>query len=385
MPFGIKNTAAVDPFPLALKRMNLQKIRTFLRSYLFIRLLLNAIFLYTWIKGTVINFNLSGVTGYARELLLSHAVTYNIALLATLYINTLIFIPGFLLRKKYFLFAASLLLSILLHTVVLVFYREYILDLIPGIKTYDFSYYSAFTRSDRTHTSSFFLYIFYSSSCFTVIQFSLIFLGQHFFIAVRQNELIRQQQTEIELSVLKSQVNPHFLFNVLNSIYSLSLRKSDQTPEVVMRLSEILRYMLYEAKYEFVPLKKEIQMLRDYADIERMRLSSGQVLSFHCDHRISAYQIAPLLLIPFAENAVKHGTNSMAEDAFIAIDITLAGDTLRFSCKNNYKPLPANEDSGLGLENVRKRLQLLYPGKHTLTIKQQNNIFEVLLFIQLST
>jgi len=365
--------------------MSLQKIGAFLRSYLFIRILLNAIFLYIWIRGTVHNFNLSGVTGHARSLLLLHSVLYNSALLATLYINTLVFIPRFLLRKKYLVYAAGLLLSILLHTSVLVFYREYILDLIPGIKTYDFSYYSAFTRSDRTHTLSFFLYLFYSSSSFIVIQFSLIFLGQHFFIAVRQNELIRQQQTEIELSVLKSQVNPHFLFNVLNSIYSLSLRKSDQAPEVVMKLSEILRYMLYEAKYEFVPLKKEIQMLRDYTGIERMRLSSGQALSFHCDDRISAYQIAPLLLIPFVENAVKHGTNSMAEDAFIAIDIKMTGDTLRFSCKNNYKPLPAHKDSGLGLENVRKRLQLLYPAKHILDIKQQNNIFEVLLSIQLSS
>jgi sensor histidine kinase YesM len=337
-----------------------------------------------WIRGTVANFNLSGVTGNSWKLLLLHAVLYNGALLATLYINTLLFIPKFLLRKKYFCYFASLLLSIVLHTAILVFYREYILDQIPGIKTYDFSYYSAFTRSDRASTASFFLYLFYSASSFTVIQFSLVFLGQHFFIAVRQNEVIRQQQTEIELSVLKSQVNPHFLFNVLHSIYALSLQKSDQTPEVVMRLSEILRYMLYEAKYEFVSLKKEIQMLRDYTDIESMRLRGGQVLTFHCDAGIATYQIAPLLLIPFVENAVKHGANSMSEDAFIVIEINMAGDTLQFSCKNNYKPLPAQANGGLGLENVKKRLLLLYPGKHMLDIKQQNNIFEVLLYIQLS-
>lgn len=364
--------------------MSGRKIVAFLKSYLFIRLLLNAIFLYIWIKGTAGNFNLSGVTGNARNLLLLHTILYNTLLLATLYINTLLFIPRYLLRKKYLIYAAGLLLSIVLHTFILVFYREYILDHIQGIKTYDFSYYSAFTRTEREHTAAFFLYLFYSSSCFTVIEFSLIFLGQHFFIAIRQNELIKRQQTEIELSVLKSQVNPHFLFNVLNSIYSLSLRKSDQTPEVVMRLSEILRYMLYEAKHAFVPLKKEIQMLRDYADIESMRLSNGQVLSFHCDQRISAYQIAPLLLIPFVENAVKHGTNSMAEDAFITVDIKMTDDTLRFSCKNNFKPLPAHKDSGLGLENVKKRLQLLYAGKHTLDIQQQNDTFEVLLSIQLS-
>lgn len=366
------------------ERMSLQKISAFLRSYLFIRLVLNAVFLYLWIGGTIRNFNLSDITGNNRKLLLNHTVVYNAALLATLYVNTLVFIPRFLLRKKYVSYTICVLLSITAHTIILVFYREYILDRIPGVKTYDFSYYSAFTRSTREHTLSFFLYTFYNSSCFTVMQFSLIFLGQHFFIAVRQNELIRRQQTEIELSVLKSQINPHFLFNVLNSIYSLSLQKSDQTPEVVLRLSEILRYMLYEAKHEFVPLRKEIQMVRDYADIEQMRLSKEQVLTLHCDDQLPPYQIAPLLLIPFVENAIKHGTNSRADDAFIEIDIKVADNTLYFFCKNNYKPLPVRKDSGLGLENVRKRLQLLYPGKHVLDIKQQNDIFEVLLAIQLS-
>ena len=384
MSIGVNNSTGLrgsDNF----ERMNLQKISAFAKSYLFIRIVLNVIFLYVWIGGTVNNFNLSGIKGSDRNLLLLHAVLYNVLLLATLYINTLIFIPKFLLRKKYILYATCLLLSIAVHTAILVFYREYIIDRIPGIKTYDFSYYSAFTRSSREHTLKFFFYLFYSTSGFTVIQFSLVFLGQHFFIAIRQNELIRRQQTEIELSVLKSQINPHFLFNVLNSIYSLSLKKSDQTPEVVMRLSEILRYMLYEAKHEFVPLKKEIQMVCDYADIEQMRLSKEHVLHLRCDEdQVLHYQIAPLLLIPFVENAIKHGTNSMAEGAYIFIDIKVTDDTLYFSCKNNYKPLPARKDSGLGLENVRKRLQLLYPGKHTLDIKQQNDTFEVLLSIQLS-
>ncbi len=364
--------------------MRLQKIGTFFSSYLFIRLLLNAVFLYFWISGTARNFNLSGITGNDRTLLLFHAFIYNGILLATLYINTLLFIPRLLLRKKYVAYTLCLLLSITLHTFMLVFYREYVVDQIPGVQPHDFSYYSAFTRSNREHTLRFFLSIFYSASCFTVIQFSLVFLGQHFFIAVRQNERIKRQQAEIELSVLKSQINPHFLFNVLNSIYALSLQKSDQTPEVVMGLSEILRYMLYEARHEFVPLKKELQMVRDYTDIEKMRLSKGQTLQIHCPDRIPAYQVAPLLLIPFVENAIKHGTNTMAEAAFITIDIQIADDRLRFYCKNNYKPQPVAKDSGLGLDNVRKRLQLLYPGKHTLDIQQQNDTFEVTLTIQLS-
>lgn len=365
--------------------MILKKVSSFLKSYLLIRILLNVIFLYVWISGTIANFNMSGIKGSDSSLLLFHTIAYNTALLVTLYINTLVFIPKLLLQKKYVLYSVCLFTSIVLHTAILVFYREYILDAIPGIKTYDFSYYSAFIRSRGEDTFHFFAYLFYSTSCFTILQFSLVFLGQHFFIAIRQNELIRQQQTEMELSVLKSQINPHFLFNVLNNIYSLSLKGSDQTPEVVMRLSEILRYMLYEAKHELVPLKKEIQMIQDYADIEQMRLSKEQVLTMDFDEAYTPpLRIAPLLLIPFVENAIKHGTNSIASGAYVFIDINVTDTTLYFSCKNNYKPVPAPKDSGLGLENVGKRLQLLYPGKHVLDIKRQNNTFEVLLSIQLS-
>jgi two-component system LytT family sensor kinase len=360
-----------------------KRILHFFRSYLFLRILFNIVFLYVWVRGTLNNFNASEVEGRYTRLLAFHAVVYNILLLLTFYLNTIFFIPRFLYRKKYITFAVCMLLTVFAHTLVLVFYREYIQDLIPGVKPYDYSSYSAFTRSERKNTAGFFMFLFFNSSLFAILAFSLIFLGQHFFIVIRQNELIRQQQTEMELSVLKSQIKPHFLFNVLNSIYALSLKKSEQTPEVVMRLSEILRFMLYEAKHEYVSLDKEIQMLRDYADIEKMRLARDQVLNFRCDDRIPPYQIAPLLLIPFVENAIKHGTNSIAERAFIDIDITMNDNTLHFSCRNNFKPLPRSQDSGLGLENVRKRLQLLYPGQHNLDIKMSENIFEVLLIINL--
>jgi sensor histidine kinase YesM len=364
--------------------VNLQKLGAFLKSYLFIRLLLNAVFLYIWISGTARNVAQSAVQGEARDQLVFHAVVYNALLFATLYINTLLFIPKLLLRKKYLAYAGCLLLSIGLHTTILVFYREYIIDHVPGVKVYDFSYYSAFTRTDRERTLAFFWFLFYNTSSFTIIQFSLIFLGQHFFLAIRQNELIRQQQTEIELSVLKSQINPHFLFNVLNSIYSLALQKSNETPEVVMRLSEILRYMLYEAKQELVPLQREIQMLLDYTDIERMRLNEDQRLEMTCSSDCERpYKIAPLLLIPFVENAIKHGTNTLAENAFVAIDLRVENGTLHFSCRNNFKPQPASRDGGLGLENIRKRLQLLYPGQHILTIDHQPTLFDVSLSIQL--
>jgi two-component system LytT family sensor kinase len=382
--FGV-NSRGTEHAPVYFGAVNLQKLGSFLKSYLFLRLLLNAIFLYVWIAGTVANFRLSTVSGNARNQLEMHAVVYNALLLATLYLNTLIFIPRLLLQKKYLGYGCGLLLSVLLHTVILLFYREYIVDHIPGVSVHDFSYYSAFVRQSREHTLQFFWFLFYNTSAFTVIQFSLIFLGQHFFIAIRQNEIIRQQQTEMELSVLKSQINPHFLFNVLNSIYSLSLKKSDDTPEVVMRLSEILRYMLYEAKHELVPVQREIQTVLDYADIERMRLSDDQTLNLRIsDDRKLPFRIAPLLLIPFVENAIKHGTNTVAEAAFVEIDIRVLEETLYFSCSNNFKPQPRPRDSGLGLENIRKRLQLLYPGKHVLHIHHQENVFDVSLSIQLS-
>jgi LytS/YehU family sensor histidine kinase len=217
-----------------------------------------------------------------------------------------------------------------------------------------------------------------------VFIFSIGFLAQKFFEVNRQRESIQKQQVATELHLLKSQINPHFLFNVLNSIYSLSLKKSDETPGVVLKLADILRYMLYETQHDFVPLKKEIQVLQDYLDIEKIRATSRQNMQFVLQGDPELFSIAPALLIPFVENAVKHGTSSMMSQSFIHIHVRIENDALFFNCKNNFRPQTLPETTGgIGLENVRKRLQLIYPNTHALEIKMEQGIFEVQLKIDL--
>ena len=223
----------------------------------------------------------------------------------------------------------------------------------------------------------------------TQLLFSLGCLMQYFFKERRKYEQLEKRQLESELMLLKSQINPHFLFNVLNSIYSLSLKKSDAAPGAILKLSDILRYMLYESRQDYVPLDKELQMLRDYIDIEKIRLARKEAISLDIPNEPAKGHIAPAMLISFVENAVKHGLDSRMENAFVTIKVGVEGESLRFNCRNNYLPRNAgsehtNKAGGIGLENVKKRLELIYPQKHHLKITNENNIFEIDLTLKLN-
>lgn len=194
----------------------------------------------------------------------------------------------------------------------------------------------------------------------------------------RNRREMERQQLLIELAMLKTQINPHFLFNTLNNIYSLTSRKSDKAPEAVLRLSEIMRYLLYESSTDTVPLSSELAHLRSFLDLQRLRLSAAAQdaiqltvtgTSPHCAH-----PIAPLLLLPLVENAFKHG-DLAARPVAVHITLELAADgQLRFSVLNHVAPADAERElptqpGGVGLVNLRRRLALLYPGRHTLQVQ----------------
>jgi len=201
----------------------------------------------------------------------------------------------------------------------------------------------------------------------------------------RDNELARRKQTESELQLLKAQLNPHFLFNVLNSIYALTLRKSDLAPDVVLKLSDILRYLLYDSNQKEMPLQKEIQVMNDYIDLERIRISPSHRITVQAEVDNGAYQLAPGVLLTIVENAVKHGLDSVAENGYIDIIIKARHGVLEFSCSNNYKtPKIKLTSGGIGLSNIRKRLELVYPGRHTLKITDENQLFGLFLSVNLS-
>lgn len=187
-----------------------------------------------------------------------------------------------------------------------------------------------------------------------------------------RNETIRRnlenEKLSAELTFLKSQINPHFLFNSLNNIYALSYRQSSKTPEAILKLSEMMRYMLNESNELFVPLSREIAYIQNYIELQRLRFKDGGNVSLTIEGNLENRMIAPLILIPFIENAFKHGIANNP-DSPIVISIKL-GDGLDFTLSNLKSRHNKDESSGVGLNNVHRRLNLLYPNKHSLQINE---------------
>lgn len=205
----------------------------------------------------------------------------------------------------------------------------------------------------------------------------------------KQQEVLELKNSakESELQFLKSQINPHFLFNNMNNLYSYAVERSPKTPEIILELSSVLRYMLYEGRAHFVPLKNEIEHLENYVNLSKLQIEGRGEVNFKIGEISSNNRIAPLILTVFIENAFKHSASSQTKD--ITIDIAVKVDVngiLQFSCVNNYQEQSNTKslDSGIGLENVRKRLGLIYPKAHDLKIKTEDNYYLVDLKIDLS-
>jgi hypothetical protein len=191
---------------------------------------------------------------------------------------------------------------------------------------------------------------------------------------------------ESELAFLKSQINPHFLFNNLNNLYSYAVVQSPKAPGIILELSSVLRYMLYECKEASVPLSKEIEHLRNFTRLYELQIEERGKVSFDAPEKVSGYFIAPLILNVFIENAFKHSQSGQSDHILIAIQLTLSdNDELTFICRNNYKKAfqEPHSGKGIGLSNVKKRLKLLYPESHVLKINQTDLLFEVTLKMKL--
>jgi two-component system, LytTR family, sensor kinase len=200
----------------------------------------------------------------------------------------------------------------------------------------------------------------------------------------KQHKEIEREKLNTELAFLKNQINPHFLFNTLNSIYSLALTKSDMTPEAVMKLSDMMHYVIQDSHAEKVPLEMEVQYIRDYVELQQLRLNHNVDLRLEISGDFGSGQIPPMILIPFVENAFKYGTSSH-ERATISVGIRAEKDVLDFSVTNQIFPGRKNSETfGIGIRNTKKRLSLIYPGKHALTISNSGKVFNVNLNIHLA-
>lgn len=201
----------------------------------------------------------------------------------------------------------------------------------------------------------------------------------------RQNNRImalEKEKVETELDLLKQQLNPHFFFNTLNNLYALSLQQSKQTPESILQLSELMRYVIYKAKDDRVPPGDEVKYIEDYIQLQQIRLKRSPDIRFSQDIAADTPAVAPLLLIVLVENAFKHGIEPAEENAFLHVHLTTTNNRLHFSCINSFEQ--ESGSTGIGLENLKRRLQLLYPGKHILKTEKENHIFKAELQLDLS-
>ena len=198
----------------------------------------------------------------------------------------------------------------------------------------------------------------------------------------REKNLVKEK-LETELKFLRNQTNPHFLFNTLNNIYGLARKKSDDTAEVVMKLSKLLRFMLYESRKSSIKTGEEIKMLDDYINLERIRYSDRLSITFNKEIDNESEQIAPLLLLPFVENAFKHGASENRFESFIRIDLKLDNGLLHFDIENTKENGTADKvTDNIGLGNVRRQLELMYK-EYDMQVLSGTNTFKVLLTINL--
>lgn len=288
-------------------------------------------------------------------------------LISFFYFNSLLLVPQLLYRKKYTLYFFAVL----------------------GC----FAFYVTQGWILRINFTPEKLLIFRRHLFFSIFSFMFILACSIAYRTIRDriisDKIAKEKENEFlktELSLLRSQVSPHFMFNVLNNMVALARKKSDQLEPSLIKLSSLMRYMLYETEEEKVSLEKETEYLQSYIDLQQQRFGKKVVINVTMKPVDKAYFIEPMLLIPFVENAFKHGTG-MIDHAQIDIELSAEKNNLQFKVQNKYNPSSEeikDKASGIGLVNVERRLDLLYNGDHRLSIRREDHLFIVSLQIHLS-
>ena len=312
--------------------------------------------------------------------------------IAIFYLNYFLLVPKILLRKKVLIYIFSVIVTGAF--VVLSDYKQ-----MPKMEQ---PFLTQITEAEQTNQEKglwpapidkFHHSPFGNPRMFGSLSFVLMIIGvgtslklsEAWFNNQKHQQDIRKEHLATELAFLKSQINPHFLFNSLNSIYSLAYKKSELAPEAILRLSKIMRYVLDESPSSCVMLEKELEHLQDYVELQKLRLTEKTKLSIVIENKASNQTIEPMLLVPFIENAFKHGADTTS-NSVISIKITIDKNQLVFRSTNTIaqRNSPAKDlESGIGLKNVERRLQMLYPGSHKLEVLEENNLYAVTLFLTL--
>ncbi|WP_271767854.1 sensor histidine kinase [Aquimarina algiphila] len=291
-------------------------------------------------------------------------------------------VPKLLFKKKYLKFGVSFLISVYVLLVLSKLLNMYLTEIFAPKY---FEYKSLF----EIITAPFHLAVVYFPSVYVFV--FLMFTTKAFkdrFEERHQLEVLQKEKANTELKFLKAQTNPHFLFNTLNNLYSLTLERSEKAPEVVLKLSDMLDYMLYQCKDAEVPLKKEIDFIQDYIDLESLRYGNKLTLDFTHHLHSPNVMIAPLILISFVENAFKHGASNNLNNSVIKIELTTNQDQLCFKVFNTL-PLNKQNDiendshSGIGFSNSQRQLELNYKNNYNLKSIKTDIDFQIILNINL--
>lgn len=284
-------------------------------------------------------------------------------------INLYILIPKFLKQEKYLVYCLLFILNLLLFTQLNIWFFTFIIDyLFPNY--YFISYHSG------TKLITLFS-VFIVSTTLIKLSVDWIYYNQN------ENKLLklRNQKIETQLALLRSQINPHFLFNSLNVIYSLAIENKKETQHAIVQLSDILRYVIYDSGTERVALKEEVTLLKNYIQFHQFRHQHSENIKFTCTIDDENYQIYPMLMLPLLENSFKYGLRSDIDAPYIHIDLKLKDNYFIFKIENNYSEIITenNNHSGVGIENIKRNLEIVYPGKHEFEIFKNEQVFRVTL------
>jgi sensor histidine kinase YesM len=295
-------------------------------------------------------------------------VVMTVTLIALFYINYYYLVPKYLITKKYQQYFLSFIIAAITHILVgMILFR--FLNLNPAFIEKQYPIIRKVGPIVRANA---------------ILMLVISFITSILLSVNNQLRKIEKEKLSAQLSSLKSQINPHFLFNTLNSIYVTAIEKSPVTAEMVQKLSEMMRYTMKDTQNDYVPIEEELQYIQNYIDLQKVRLDENIKLKYNVTGTVREQKIAPMLIIPFIENAFKHGVNG-EEDSDLNINVVINDDEIHLLVENNKVQVQkgTTESSGLGIENTRSRLQMLYPNNYQLQIEDSILRFVVSLRIRL--
>jgi sensor histidine kinase YesM len=314
-------------------------------------------------------FFLNLLFGYG-ELMNRLSIYYSFVILlvtaAVTYWITGYLVPRYLLKGRYGLFLIYLLFTIIVSLD---------LELITVMLFLVYEKFQVLIYNPRD------IYSMLAGTYFIVFLSTGIKLTEYWFIEQQRRQAAMKEKVETELRLLKSQIHPHFLFNTLNNIYALALQKSDQAPDAIIKLSELLDYLLYHGENEQVPLLKEIELINHYMELEKLRYGDRLQALFEKKGDPDNVTIAPVLLLPFVENAFKHGISKSRDKVWLKIHLEISNRSINFHIENSKPGISSNTNiaGGIGLENLKRRLAILYENRHTLEIFDKEDVYSIKL------